>query len=428
MRPRGKGRKGVAGLAAPCYAKAMRRPTLNYLKTESGAGLILIGAAALAVMIANSHYAGRYFSFCAAPIAVRLGAFAETLSVADWVRTALMPVFFLVLGMQTKFELLRGELSNPRRLAMPAAAAVGGLVAPVGLYLLLNLGRGGLAAAWPVAGATDVSFALAVFALAGPSLPASLRVLLMSVALADDLAAVGLAGVFNHGAIQGRMLAGAVVALGALALLSRWRRAPFLFYAVGIVLVWGFVLKSGLDPSLAGIASAFTIPIGARRLGQDSVLKYFMDSLHPYVAFAVLPLFVFTAAGFSLRDIAPGDLRQPLVLGLAVALWVGKPLGVFLFAWAAAALRLARRPIGVAWTEILGIAMLSGAGLTVSLFLADLTLASPARGLAAVRLAVVGASALSSACGAALVARADERRRSGAGAAGDADLVLTAEN
>jgi NhaA family Na+:H+ antiporter len=311
---------------------------------------------------------------------------------------------------------------------MPAAAAVGGLVAPVSIYLLLNLGRTGLAGAWPVAGATDVSFALAVFALAGPSLPASLRVLLMSVALADDLAAVGLAAVFHHGLIHGPMLAGAVVALGALALLSRWRRAPFLFYAVGITLVWGFVLKSGLDPCLAGVASAFTIPIGARRLGQDSVLKYFMDSLHPYVAYGVLPLFVFTAAGFSLRDIAPADLRQPLVLGVAIALWVGKPLGVFLFAWAAAALRVARRPIGVAWTEILGVAMLAGAGLTVSLFLVTLTLTGPARGLAAVRLAVVAASVVSSACGAALVARADAHRRDSVAAVGVAGLPLTTEN
>jgi NhaA family Na+:H+ antiporter len=389
----------------------MRRPTLNYLKTESGSGLILIGVAALAIIVANSSYGGDYFAFIAAPIPVRIDSFVETLSVAGWVKTGLMPIFFMVLGMQIKFELLRGELSNPRRLALPALAALGGLIVPALIFIGLNQGPGGAPHAWPVGDATDVAFALAVLALVGPRLPHSLRVLLMSVAIADDLADVGLTAVLQPGRIDWPMLAGAVAVLGVLSVLSRWRRAPFLFYAAGFVLVWGFVLKSGLNTSVAVVASAFTVPIGTHRPGQDSMLKYFMDSLHPYVAFAVLPLFAFTAAGFSLRDIAPTELLAPVPLGVVLALWLGKPLGVFGFSALTIAVRVARRPTGAALAEILGVAMLCGVGLTVSLFFLGATLGGgPARGEAAVRLAVAMGSGLSAIGGAALLDRAARRR------------------
>ncbi|MBV9993666.1 MAG: Na+/H+ antiporter NhaA [Caulobacteraceae bacterium] len=387
----------------------MRRLTLNYLKTESGAGLLLLAAAALAVVIANSPDGDRYFAFAAAPIPVRIGAFAETLSLAGWVKTALMPVFFLVLGMQIKFELLRGELSNPRRLALPAAAALGGLVVPAVVFLAVNRSAGA-PGVWPAAGATDLGVALAVLALVGPALPSSLRVLLMGVALADDLVALAVGAAFSADRLNWGMLAGAGVVLAALALLSRWRRAPFLFYAAGFVLVWGFVLKSGLDVSLAGVAAAFTAPIGMRRPGHESTLKYFMDSLHPYVAFAVLPLFVFTAAGCSLRDVSLADLTKPVPLGLVLALWTGKPLGVFGFSWLATVLKLARRPTGAAWAELLGVAMLCGVGLTVSLFLVALTPGPGGREQAAVRLAILAGSVLSAASGAALLSWAQGRR------------------
>ena len=414
MRRRAPGRKlghGIAGPATHVNPEPVRRPTLNYLKTESGAGLILIGAAALAVVIANSAYAPRYFALVAAPIPVRVDSFVETLSLAGWVKTALMPIFFLVLGMQIKFELLRGELSNLRRLALPAIAALGGLAVPALIFLGLNLGPAGAPRGWPVAGATDVAFALAVLALAGPRLPASLRVLLMGVAIADDLADVAVAAALQAGRVDWPTLAGAAGVLTALALLSRWRRAPFLFYAAGFVLVWGFVLKSGVDTAVAGVLCAFTVPVGTRRPGQESMLKYFMDSLHPYVAFGVLPLFAFTAAGFSLRDVGVGDLLAPLPLGIALALWLGKPLGVFGFTALTVSLRIARRPTGATLAEALGVSALCGAGLTVSYFFVGMTDGGgSARGEAAVRLAVMAASVLAAIGGAAVLDVAQRRR------------------
>jgi NhaA family Na+:H+ antiporter len=349
----------------------MRRLTLAYLRTESGAGLVLPVAAVAAISLATSGYAAAYREFLAAPIVARLGDFTETMSVAGWARALLMPVFFLVLGMELKFELLRGELSNPRRLMLPALAALGGLIGPAALFLAIGLGWGGVTQGWTIGCATDGAAALAALTLVGPRLPHALRVLLICVALIDNLVAVLATAAFDIGVVHAPMLLGAGAALLALALVARWRRAPFLFYALGFVVVWGFTLKSGLDPALAGIACAFTVPVGARRLGQESMLKFFMDSLHPYVAFAVLPFFVFTASGFSLHHFHLRDLAAPAPVGVMLALALGKPLGVFGACVAAISLKAARRPTGTTWRELIGVAALCGVGFTVSYFIAD---------------------------------------------------------
>jgi len=224
--------------------------------------------------------------------------------------------------------------------------------------------------------------------------------------MADNLFAVIVSAIVRVGAVDLPMLAGAGVVLAALALLSRWRRAPFLFYALGFVLVWGFTLKSGLDPILAGIASAFTVPVGARRLGQESVVKFFLESLHPYVAFAVLPFFVFTAAGFSLHHFHLRDLVAAAPMGVMAALALGKPLGVFGACALAIGVKAARRPTGVTWRELAGVACLCGVGFTVSYFLAD---AGPAEPPATLRAAVLIGSALAATAGGWLLGRAKPR-------------------
>jgi NhaA family Na+:H+ antiporter len=347
----------------------MRRLTLDYLKTESGSGLVLAAAALAAVGIANSRLAGDYFGLLATPVPLRIGNLSETLSLAGWVRVFLMPVFFFVLGMELKFEFLRGELSNPRRLALPAVAAIGGLVLPAVIYIALNRSN---PSGWAIGCATDGAAALTAFSLAGPRLAHSLRVLLMSVAIVGNLAATLLTAILDDSTLRDSMLIGAAGVLALLTLLARWRRAPFLFYAAGFALVWGFVLKSGLDTALAGVACAFTVPIGTRRLGQDSMVRYFMESLYGYVAFMVRPLFVFTVVGVAYRDLRLADLGQAAPLGVILALIVGKPLGVFTACAAAIGLKLARRPTGAKWIEILGVALLCGAGGTVSYYVAGI--------------------------------------------------------
>jgi NhaA family Na+:H+ antiporter len=384
-----------------------RRPTLDFLRTESGAGALLAVAAGLAAIAANSPLSTDYFAFVHAVIPVRIGDFHQDLSVADWIKDGLMAVFFLVVGMEIKFEVLRGELSSPRRLAFPLLAAAGGMIVPALIYLAVNLRTGGTPGGWPIPTATDIAFALAGLALVARRLPPSLRVFLLTLAIADDLGAVAIiAAVFTR-APHWLSLGGAGAVLAGLILLSRWRRAPFAFYGAGFLLLWFFTLQAGVSTSLAGVLAAFTVPIGSRRAGQDSTLKTFMDGLHPYVAYAVLPLFAFTAAGFSLHGMTWARVASPMTLGIVAGLVVGKPLGVFGFAAAAAGARLGRRPSGATWLQLLGVAMMCGAGFTMSLFLGALAFpASDALVAAQIRLAVVLGSVLSVLAGASLLSLA----------------------
>jgi Na+:H+ antiporter, NhaA family len=388
-----------------------RRLTLDFLKTESGAGAILAVAALAAVVMANSRWAGAYFTFIDWPIAVRVGDFAQTRPVLGWVKDGLMAVFFLVVGMEIKFEVLRGELSSPRRLALPVVAALGGMIVPALIYLALNRGPGGAPQGWPVATATDIAFALAALAIAAPRMPASLRVFLLTLAIADDLGAVGLIAILYTAKLHTLALLGAGVTLAALAVVSHWKRTPFFFYGVGFLLVWAFTLQSGVNTSIAGVACALTVPIGARRAGQESVLKYFMDSLHPYVAFAILPLFAFTAAGFSFSGLSASALVSPMPLGIALALLVGKTLGVFGFSVLGVMVRLGRRPSGATWPELLGVAVLCGVGFTMSLYIGALAFPSQS-GLdqSQVRLGVIAGSVASALVGGGLMAWLQARR------------------
>jgi Na+:H+ antiporter, NhaA family len=388
-----------------------RRLTLDFLKTESGAGAILAVAALAAVIMANSRWAGAYFTFVDWPIAVRVGDFAQTRPVFGWVKDGLMAIFFLVVGMEIKFEVLRGELSSPRRLALPVLAALGGMIVPALVYLALNLGPGGAPHGWPIATATDIAFALAALAVAAPRMPASVRVFLLTLAIADDLGAVGLIAILYTAKLHTLALTGAGVALAALAVISRWKRTPFFFYGAGFLLVWAFTLQSGVNTSIAGIACALTVPIGARRPGQESVLKYFMDSLHPYVAFAILPLFAFTAAGFSFWGLSGPALVSPMPLGIALALLIGKTVGVFSFSVLGAATRIGRRPSGATWAELLGVAVLCGVGFTMSLFIGALAFpAGDALAQSQVRLGVIAGSVASVLVGGALMAWLQARR------------------
>jgi NhaA family Na+:H+ antiporter len=387
-----------------------RRITLDFLNTESVSGLILAAAAAAAIVMANSPWAGSYFGFIAATFTIQVGAFRETLSTLDWVKEGLMAVFFFVVGLEIKYEVLRGELANPRRLALPLLAAVSGMVAPALVYLALNAGAGGSPVGWPTPTATDIAFALAALAVAGPRLPPTLRVFLLTLAIVDDLGAVALIGIVFSSQVKLAALGGALVSLALMALLGRWRHAPYLLYALGLVLVWAFTLKSGISTSVAGVAAAMTVPVEARKANRPGVLQDFMEGLHPYVAYLILPLFAFCAAGFSIRGLDLQGLVGPVTLGVALGLLVGKPVGVFGALLALIALKLGRRPTGATWAELFGVSLLCGVGFTMSLFIG--ALAFPAGPIAAqVRLGVLLGSVLASAGGMAVLAWAQGRRR-----------------
>jgi NhaA family Na+:H+ antiporter len=386
-------------------------PTLEFLKTEAASGLVLAAAAVAALILANSPWAADYFGFIHAPFTVRIGAFDETAEVLDWVKHGLMAVFFFVVGMEIKYEALKGELANPRRLAMPLLAAAAGMAVPALIYLLVNLGHPAVSGAWAVPTATDIAFALAALAAVSKGLPASLRIFLLTLAIADDLGAVGLiALLFSHD-LHPRALAGAAAALVGMAALGRWRNPPFLFYAVGFALAWAFTLKSGVSTSVTGVLAAFTVPIGPRRRGQDSVLHFFMKSLHPYVAYVILPLFAFVAAGFSFRGIDGGHLAAPLTLGILLGLFAGKQIGVFGAVLLAVTLKFGRKPTGATWLEVWGLSLLCGVGFTMSLFIAALAFPdADVQQQNQVRLGVVLASVLSAGAGMAVLAVAGALR------------------
>jgi len=379
--------------------------TLEFLKTEAAAGAVLAGAALVAILAANSPWAGAYNSFIHAPFTVQLGAFSETYSVTDWVKEGLMAVFFFVVGMEIKLEVLRGELANPRKLALPVLAALGGMVGPAAIYLLINPAAPPNAG-WAVPTATDIALAIAALAAVSRGLPGSLRIFLLTMAVADDLGSILLIAVLFTHDLRLWELAGAALALAGMALLGQWRRAPYLLYAVGFVILWGFILKSGVSTSLAGVAAAMTVPITARRHGQEGVLKNFMDSLHPYVAFGVLPLFAFVSAGFSFADLSWSDLVAPVPLGIIGGMFLGKQLGVFGAAAVAIRLGLGRKPTAATWLELYGVCILCGVGFTMSLYIAALAFPGEAGAQAGVRMAITAGSVLSALCGMAVLAYA----------------------
>jgi NhaA family Na+:H+ antiporter len=388
-----------------------KRITLDFLKTESASGVILAAAAVAAIALANSPWAHAYFGFIAEPFTVQLGAFTETLSILDWVKEGLMAVFFFVVGLEIKYEIVRGELANPRRLALPVIAALGGMVGPALIYLAINAGTGGAPRGWPVPVATDIAFAIAALTVAGPKLPPNLRVFLLTLAIVDDLGAVGLIGLLFTDHLRVMELLGALVGLALMGLLGRWRRAPYLLYAVGFVVVWGFMLKSGISTSLAGVAAAATIPLEARKVGRPGVLEDFMEGLHPYVAFLILPLFAFCAAGFSIRGLGLSDLFGPVALGVAAGLFIGKQIGVFGAASLVIGLKLARRPTGAKWVELYGLSLLCGIGFTMSLFIGQLAFPlTDAAAEAQVRIGVVVGSLASTQAGMAVLAWSQARR------------------
>jgi NhaA family Na+:H+ antiporter len=394
----------------------MARPsTLAFLKTESGAGALLGLAALAAAILANSPGAGSYFAFIDAPLPIRAGAFDQTRSVLSWTRDGLMAVFFLVVGMEMKFEVLRGEFSSPRRLALPIFAAAGGLIGPAVVYLLVNSADGGLPRGWAIVTPTDVAFSLAALAIFARRLPESVRLFLLTVAVADALGAIVLVGLLFSAPIHPVSLSGALLTLGGLAALSRWKTAPRLIYAAGFLLAWAFTLQSGVNTSVAALACALTVPIAARRAGQESMLKTFMDGLHPYVAYVILPFFAFVSAGVSLGGLGWRGLIAPMPMGIVLGLLVGKSFGVLAFSALAVTLRLGRRPLGSTWLELAGVALLCGAGFTMSFFIGALAVdpADPAL-QAQVRAAVSLGSVLSVLTGGAMLSLAHARRENAA--------------
>jgi NhaA family Na+:H+ antiporter len=366
----------------------------EWLGGEAAGGLLLVTMAVAALVVANGRHAPLYFEVLHA----RLG----TLSVLHWINDALMALFFLIVGLEIKREMLDGQLSTWSRRLLPGIAACAGVVAPALIYGAINAGPGGGLRGWAVPAATDIAFALGVLALLGPRVPASLRVFLAAVAIIDDLIAILIIALFYTESLAVLPLALAIAGIGLLWWLNRHgvtTLAPYL--AVG-ALIWWCLLQSGVHATLAGVAVAFTIPLRAtpgRPEEPSSPLHRLERWLHPWVAFLIVPLFGFANAGVSLGGFLLADVADPVPLGVALGLFAGKQIGIFGAVALLVRLGAADLPSGASWRQFYGVALLCGIGFTMSLFIGALAFGDGSHLNDAAKLGVLVGSTLSAVAG-----------------------------
>ena len=370
----------------------------EFLDSSASGGIVLMAAAALALVIANSPLAATYFDI--------LHVYVGGLSVLHWINDGLMAVFFLLVGLEIKREVLDGQLSSWSRRILPGTAALGGMLVPALIYLAFNLGEAGQPKGWAIPAATDIAFALGVLSLLGPRVPMSLRVFLTALAIIDDLGAVIIIALFYTGELNSMALVGAASVLAVLVALNRFgvtRLLPYL--ALGLVL-WVLVLKSGVHATLAGVALALTIPLRhapARPDDAHSPLHMLEHALHPWVTFLIVPVFGFANAGVSFAGMTLDALAGPIPLGVALGLFLGKQIGVFAFSWAAIRAGWAELPRYASWRQLYGVSLLCGIGFTMSLFIGLLAFPDDASLQDATKLGVLLGSLLSAAAGALLL-------------------------
>lgn len=374
----------------------------EFVKLESFAGLVLMGSALLALVVSNSPLSGLYDAFLSTRFSIELGELALSKPLLLWINDGLMAVFFFLVGLEIKRELIEGELNSADKATLPVIAAIGGIAIPASIYFAVNWNSPSTIDGWAIPAATDIAFALGVLMLLGNRVPAALKVMLLAIAIIDDLGAILIIALFYTGNLSLTMLGIAVAGLLALVALnvSGVRKiAPYILIGV---LVWVCVLKSGIHATLAGVAIALLIPItsgkGDEEVEELSPLKKLEHDLHPWVAYLVLPLFAFANAGVSFEGLTVDDMLTTVTIGIALGLLVGKPLGIMGASFIAVKSGLARLPEGLGWRHVGGVSVLAGIGFTMSLFIG--TLAFDDGGLLnEVRIGVLGGSVISALLG-----------------------------
>ncbi len=344
----------------------------EFLRLESASGLLLILAACLAMLAENSPLDALYDSLLGTPVEIRIGAFQIDKPLLLWINDGLMAVFFFLIGLEVKREVLQGELSSPARVALPAIAAVGGMSVPAVIYASLNWHDPIAIDGWAIPSATDIAFALGILSLLGRRVPNSLKIFLLTLAIFDDLGAIVIIALFyTEGLSMGSLMA-AVVFLGFLYFLNRRGVLSIVPYVVVGVMFWAAVLKSGVHATLAGVLLAFFIPLRVPSSAGKPPLLQIEHDLHPTVSYFILPVFAFANTGVSLDGFSLDSLLHPVPLGIALGLFFGNQIGVFGFSWLAIKLGWCRLPKRVGWLELYGTSILCGIGFTMSLFISSL--------------------------------------------------------
>lgn len=344
----------------------------DLLHNPAASGVLIFLAAATAMAVENSPWSVHYDAFLNIPVAVQFGDLKIAKPFLLWINDGLMAIFFLLVGLELKREFLEGELSQPSNVVLPVVGAVGGIAFPAGIYVLLNQDNPLALEGWAIPTATDIAFAIGILALLGKRVPAALKLFLLTLAILDDLGAIVIIALFYTSDLSTHSLLLACGTIGFLVLMNHLGIKGIAGYVLVGLVLWFAVLKSGVHATLAGVILGLTIPLKGDP-GQPSPLHQLEDDLHHVAGLGILPLFAFANAGVSLQGLGPSVLLDPVPLGIALGLFLGKQTGVLGFIWAATRTGLVKLPDGLTWGQFYGVALLCGVGFTMSLFISSLS-------------------------------------------------------
>ncbi|MDD2165734.1 Na+/H+ antiporter NhaA [Glaesserella parasuis] len=342
----------------------------KFLQLESASGILLLAFAMLAMLFANTPLKDLYFDFLSMPVSIQIGLFSIHKPLLMWVNDGFMAVFFVLIGLEVKREMMVGAISSYQRAIFPAIGALGGMIVPALVFTLINSDSPEFQQGWAIPMATDIAFALGVLGLLGKRVPFALKIFLLALAIIDDLGAIVVIAIFFSHELSTTALISAAIAITALIIMNRMRVTAICAYMVVGLILWASVLKSGVHATLAGVIIGFCVPLKGKN-GEEP-LAHFEHILAPWCSFVILPLFAFSNAGVSLAGMSLSTLFSPLTMGVALGLLVGKTLGVFSFSFLAVKLGIAQLSEGINFKQIFAVSILCGIGFTMSMFLAGL--------------------------------------------------------
>ena len=371
-------------------------------KNEALAGIVLLVAAVAALLIANSPLQSLYFEGLQTHLKLGISPLVLDKSLLHWVNDGLMVIFFFLVGLEIKREVVEGALSSPQRASLPVIAALGGMLVPALIYVAFNWGDAAALNGWAIPAATDIAFAVGVLALVGSGIPPALKIFLLALAIIDDLGAIIIIALFYTSNLSLTALALASAGIALLAVLNYRRTTQIWPYVLVGAFVWLCVLKSGVHATLAGVVTALAVPIIKGE--QEGPLERLEHAIAPYVTFAILPLFAFANAGVSLEGMTLSHILGPIPLGIALGLFIGKAVGIYAFARTAIAMKLGEMPEGASQIQLFGVSVLGGIGFTMSLFIGTLAFTTH-EAAAEVRIGVLAGSLLSAVAGYMILSR-----------------------
>jgi len=374
--------------------KTLSKPFIWFFKLEAASGLVLLIAAMIALVISNSNFSDLYFSTLEQYLFIGINDFGLKLSVHHWINDLLMAIFFFFVTLEIKREFIQGELANLKKALLPIIGAVGGMVIPALVYIVINFGNTETLNGWAIPSATDIAFSLGILSLLGSRVPISLKIFLTALAIIDDLGAILIIAFFYSGDLSISYLSLILISYIFLLVLNKFGIKKFLPYMIVGAFMWFFTYKSGIHATIAGVLLASTIP---HRINDKdfSLLIKVEHGISPYVAFIIMPIFAFSNAGVSLDGLSLSSLLQPVPLGILLGLFVGKQVGVMIFSFVAVKTGAAQMPDNTSWLTLYGVAVLTGIGFTMSLFVGNLAFAENIRYIDGVKIGVLAGSLLS---------------------------------